>query len=128
MIRLVGHSTYISREVVMSSVRWAAHGGKANLHATTAGAAFLTVLVFCVLWFAPALFRVTAEEADQKESGNTYDFGRSFLRWTSTRNNHTPRMQVDAACTLTRNGRSREYFLSALCTGEKMYADKDLIH
>jgi hypothetical protein len=59
---------------------------------------------------------------------NTYDFGRSFLRWTSMRIHHTPRLQVDATCTLIREGESKEYFLSARCTGETMYADKDLIH
>ena len=73
--------------------------------------------------------RVTAtEETVETMSANTYDFSRSFLRWTSTKNNHTPRMQVDAACTLIRDGKSKEYFLSAICAGEQMYADKELIY
>ena len=87
--------------------------------------------------FGPAIFRSAANKGkrliptgqkDETVSANTYDFGRSFLRWTSTKNNHTPRLQVDAACTLIRDGKSKEYFLSAICTGEQMYADKELIH
>lgn len=59
---------------------------------------------------------------------NTFDFSRSFLRWTSTSNNHTPRLQVDAVCTLTAGGAAKSYYLSTMCTGETMYADRDLIH
>jgi hypothetical protein len=59
---------------------------------------------------------------------NIPDFSRSFLRWTSTSNNHTPRLQVDAVCTLTAGGVAKSYVLSAMCTGETMYADRDLIH
>ena len=33
-----------------------------------------------------------------------------------------------AACTLSRDGKSREYFLSEMCTGDQMYADRDIIH
>jgi hypothetical protein len=67
-------------------------------------------------------------ETNEPLGAHTYDFGRSFLRWTSTKNKHTPRLLVDAACTLTRDGKSKEYFLSAMCASEKMYADKGLIH
>src|SRR5687768_12316296 len=56
-----------------------------------------------------------ADERDEIRSANAYDYARSFLRWTSTKNNHTPRLQVDAACTLTRDGESKEYFLSTMC-------------
>lgn len=76
----------------------------------------------------PAVNEGPAGEGATAKKANTYDFGKSFLRWTSMPNNHTPRLQVAAACTLIRDGKSKEYFLSEACTGEKMYADKDLIH
>ena len=58
---------------------------------------------------------------------NTYDFSRSFIRWTSARISHTPRLQVDATCELTSGGETTEFFLSAMCAGETMYAAADLI-
>jgi hypothetical protein len=58
----------------------------------------------------------------------TYDFDRSFITWTSTRVNHTPRMRVDAACRIVTGGRTEEFFLSVPNIGEEMYADRDLIH
>lgn len=97
--------------------------------------ALVAALAIFIAWFAPAMFRadkgeavIAGEEPTETGNANTYDFARSFLRWTSTKNNHTPRLQVDATCTLTRDGKSKEYFLSTMCTGETMYADKDLIH
>lgn len=115
------------------SVPRSAPGRRLRLLTTVA---LLIVGVVCAAWLAPAVFRADAQvtaalstgERDETRSANTYDFGRSFLRWTSTKNNHTPRLQVDAACTLIRDEQSKEYFLSAMCTGETMYADKDLIH
>ena len=56
-----------------------------------------------------------------------YDFDRSYIRWTSSRVHHTPRLRVDAVCRLTREGRTTEFFLGALCVGETMYAERDLI-
>jgi hypothetical protein len=57
-----------------------------------------------------------------------YDFPRSFLQWTSTNNNHSPRLQIEAACTLEGSAGKREFFLTAACAGETMYAERDLIH
>ncbi len=57
-----------------------------------------------------------------------YDFSHSFLSWTSTKNNHTPRLRVDAACALTDGNGRREYFLTTMCAGEVMYAEMNLIH
>ncbi len=97
--------------------------------------AVLAVATFCALLLAPSANRLpagTSAADDGKHAESTrasaYDYSRSFLRWTSTKNNHSPRLQIDAACTLTRDGRSSDYFLSAMCTGETMYADKNLIH
>lgn len=60
-------------------------------------------------------------------STTPYDFSRSFLQWTSTGVHHTPRLQVEAACRVTRDGESIEFFLGAACAGETMYAPRDLI-
>ena len=59
---------------------------------------------------------------------NSYNFARSFLQWTSVGNNHSLRLQIDAACTLAGPKGTKEFFLTAMCTGETMYAEKDLIH
>ena len=61
---------------------------------------------------------------------NDIDFSRSFVRFTSTRVNHTPRLQIDAACTLVGPGSkpARQYFLSCACIGEEMYQPANLIH
>jgi len=59
---------------------------------------------------------------------NYYDFSRSFIKWTSTRVSHTPRLQVEAACRVIRAGRRMDFFLSAACAGEAMYAPRGLIH
>jgi len=57
------------------------------------------------------------------------DFGRTFLRFTSTRVEHTPRLRIDAACTLApADGPLRTYFLTCTCIGERMYVPVDLIH
>lgn len=96
-------------------------------------AATLTILTGVACWLGATAIQPIANvnragEVKASKNANTYDFGKSFLRWTSMPNNHTPRLQVAAACTLIRDGKSKEYFLSEACTGEKMYADKDLIH
>lgn len=56
------------------------------------------------------------------------DFSRSYLFFRTTRVNHTPRLRLDAACTLTRDGRQRHFFLTCPCIGEAMYVERDLIH
>lgn len=58
----------------------------------------------------------------------TYDFDRSFITWTSTRVNHTPRMRVDAMCRIMAGNRTEDFFLSIPNVGEEMYAARDLIH
>jgi hypothetical protein len=58
-----------------------------------------------------------------------WDFARSFLRFTSDRVNHTPRLQLDALCRLTEPGReARQLVLTAPCLGESMYVATGLIH
>jgi hypothetical protein len=58
-----------------------------------------------------------------------WDFGRSFLRFTSDRVNHTPRLQLDALCRVTQPDRSsRQLVLTAPCLGESMYVASGLIH
>jgi hypothetical protein len=58
-----------------------------------------------------------------------WDFSRSFLRFTSDRVNHTPRLQLDALCRVTLPaGTSRELVLTAPCLGESMYVASGLIH
>ena len=57
-----------------------------------------------------------------------YDFSHSFIRWTSTRVQHTPRMQLAAACRVIRDGETRDYFLSEPCVAEAMYQPHDLVH
>jgi hypothetical protein len=57
------------------------------------------------------------------------DFSRSYLRFRTTRVNHTPRLQVDALCALLRpDGTTRKYFLTCACIGEAMYVETNLIH
>lgn len=58
---------------------------------------------------------------------NDIDFSRSFIRWTSDRVQHSPRMQIDAACRIIEDGKARDYYLSTPCAGESMYGPKDLI-
>jgi len=62
------------------------------------------------------------------------DYGKSFL-FFSTREHtpHTPRMRLDAACTLTGGPDgspefARTYFLTSPCIAESMYRDSDFIH
>lgn len=57
-----------------------------------------------------------------------YDFNRSFITWTSTRVNHTPRMRVDASCRIIAGDQVQDFFLSVPNVGETMYAARDLIH
>ena len=62
-------------------------------------------------------------------SVNDIDFGRSYLYFTTTRVNHTPRLVIDAACTLVGPEQvARRYFLTCPCVGERMYVPEDLIH
>jgi len=57
------------------------------------------------------------------------DFSRSFLRFSTTRVNHTPRLGVAAACTLTPpRGSATTFYLTCPCIGEAMYVPRDLIH
>ncbi len=59
---------------------------------------------------------------------NWVDFGRSFLKFTSDHARHTPRLQVDALCTLrTAGGREARYALTSPCICETMYAPSDLV-
>ena len=56
------------------------------------------------------------------------DFGRTYLRFSTTRVNHTPRLDVDAACALIGpDGDVRRYFLTCPCIGERMYVRQDMI-
>jgi hypothetical protein len=56
------------------------------------------------------------------------DFARSYLVFRSTRVNHTPRLQLDAACVLTRSdGAPRRFVLTCPCIGEHMYLPAGLI-
>ncbi len=58
-----------------------------------------------------------------------FDFARSFLKFTTDHSNHTPRLQVDASCTLTpRGGPGTTYYLTASCISESMYAPANLVH
>lgn len=58
------------------------------------------------------------------------DFGRSFLRFSSERIKHTPRMRIDAACTMIAPDGSapRTYYLTCPCIAESMYIAENLIH
>ncbi|MBT3274639.1 MAG: hypothetical protein HN368_15890 [Spirochaetales bacterium] len=57
------------------------------------------------------------------------DFGRSTIRFSTSRIDHTPRMQMDAACTLVdAEGQSRRFFLSCPCIAESMYVRENFIH
>lgn len=57
------------------------------------------------------------------------NFSRSFLWFSTDHSQHTPRLDVDAACTIIKpGGERRQYFLTCECIGEKMYADTGLIH
>jgi hypothetical protein len=56
------------------------------------------------------------------------DFARSTLIFRTTRVQHTPRLQLDATCTLTgRDGETRRFVLTCPCIGEHMYLDTGLI-
>jgi len=56
------------------------------------------------------------------------DFARSYLVFRSTRVNHTPRLQLDAACTLSGpDGAPRRFVLTCPCIGEHMYLPAGLI-
>ena len=56
------------------------------------------------------------------------DFARSFLFFGTDRVNHTPRMQLDAVCTLRdRSGAERRFVLTCPCVGENMYVHEGLV-
>lgn len=60
---------------------------------------------------------------------NQIDFARTQLRFSTTRVNDTPRLNVDAVCTLTEPAKGpRRYFLTCACIGEAMYVREGLIH
>jgi hypothetical protein len=62
-------------------------------------------------------------------SAGPIDFSRTMLRFRSTRVNHTPRVNVDAACTLTPpGGTAATYYLTSPCIAEEMYIETGLIH
>ncbi|MBI4027116.1 MAG: hypothetical protein HY360_19175 [Verrucomicrobia bacterium] len=59
----------------------------------------------------------------------TYDYSRSFVQWWTDTVNHSPRCALQASCRLRgKDGSTREFFLTHPCAGEKMYADRDIIH
>lgn len=56
---------------------------------------------------------------------NDTDFGRSFVRFSTTRVNHTPRLNLAASCTLVSPGQAPlTYHLSVACIAENMYLPK----
>ncbi|MCX5658253.1 MAG: hypothetical protein NTW19_00855 [Planctomycetota bacterium] len=60
---------------------------------------------------------------------NDIDFGNSYLRFSTLRVEHTPRMRLDGVCTfLPASGAPRSYFLSCSCVCERMYVPTGLIH
>jgi hypothetical protein len=62
------------------------------------------------------------------DTPGSIDFGRSMLRFSTTRVNHTPRLLIDAACTLSSASGSRTFYLSCPCIAEAMYLPQNLIH
>ncbi len=57
------------------------------------------------------------------------DFGRSFVWFTSSRVDHTPRLQLAARCTITGRGKAPWVgYLSEPCIAESMYQPADLVH
>jgi hypothetical protein len=57
-----------------------------------------------------------------------YDFSCSFLLFQSDRVNHTPRLQLDAVCTVTASdGAARQFALTTACVGENMYVAEGLV-
>ena len=59
----------------------------------------------------------------------TYDYSRSFVQWTDNHAHHSPRCALHASCKLrSKDGVTREFFLTHPCVGEKMYADENIIH
>ena len=56
------------------------------------------------------------------------DFQRSFLKFTTARVNHTPRLQIAARCVLVPpDGPERAFFLTAECISENMYVEDCLV-
>jgi hypothetical protein len=61
-------------------------------------------------------------------SCNDIDFGHSYLRFSSDGANHTPRIRLDAVCSLVGgDGEWRSYFLGCACLSENMYRQRGLI-
>lgn len=57
------------------------------------------------------------------------DYGRSFAWFTSSRVDHTPRIELAARCTLESDeGMAWVGYLTEPCISEEMYQDSDLIH
>ena len=70
-----------------------------------------------------------ADSGNWEDKPGEIDFGRSTIRFSTIRIDHTPRMQMDAACTLVdAEGGSRRFFLSCPCIAESMYVPENLIH
>lgn len=58
-------------------------------------------------------------------TANNVDYGRSFVRFSTTRVNHTPRLGLAASCTLqTKDAAPLTYHLSVACIAENMYEAK----
>ncbi len=56
------------------------------------------------------------------------DYNNSFLLWSITAKDHTPRSALQASCKIRgRDEAFREYFLGSSCAGEQMYVEKNLI-
>lgn len=58
---------------------------------------------------------------------NDIDFGHSYLRFSSDGANHTPRIRLDAVCTLVTANDTRSYYLGCACLAENMYRPTGLI-
>lgn len=79
----------------------------------------------------PLLCRMRDAATASFSSMNPFDFGKSFLQFTTDIVHHTPRLAVDAICTIRDLDRppdsARKYYLSASCLCENMYQPADLI-
>jgi hypothetical protein len=65
---------------------------------------------------------------EHRSDGNSCDYARTFLQFTTDHSRHTPRMQIEASCILTNaDGTAAEFFLTAPCMSEHMYRASGLI-
>ena len=56
------------------------------------------------------------------------DYNNSFLLWSITAKDHTPRSALQASCKIRGVDEAfREYFLGSSCAGEQMFVEKNLI-